>query len=213
MPGSCGTILPEPAAHCALAGAPRDRRPRLIVMLKEPRAGRVKTRLGRDIGTVPAAWWFRHQSTALLRRLNDPRWETWLAIAPDTALATAAFPARLPRVAQGSGDLGARMARLLRLPHSGPVCLVGGDIPGLGPAHVARAFAGLGHAPFVFGPARDGGFWLTGLRHPGLTPAGLFQQVRWSTPHALADSIASLAGRPFALCDLLADVDTAADLP
>jgi len=41
----------------------------LVVMLKEPRAGRVKTRLGRDIGMVPAAWWFRHQVRGLLRRI------------------------------------------------------------------------------------------------------------------------------------------------
>ena len=48
-------------------------RRRLVVMLKEPRPGRVKTRLGREIGMVPAAWWFRHQVAALLRRIEDPR--------------------------------------------------------------------------------------------------------------------------------------------
>jgi rSAM/selenodomain-associated transferase 1 len=181
-------------------------------MLKQPRAGRVKTRLGRDIGMVPAAWWFRHQSAALLRRLSDPRWDILLAVAPDTATRTRAFPAHLPRVAQGRGDLGARMARLLRRPHPGPVCLVGGDIPGLKPAHIARAFACLGRHDTVFGPALDGGFWLVGLRHPSLCPATLFQQVRWSSPHTLSDSIASLGGRRYALADRLADVDTAADL-
>ena len=34
-------------------------RPTLIVMVKEPRAGRVKTRLGKDIGLTASAWWFR----------------------------------------------------------------------------------------------------------------------------------------------------------
>ena len=52
----------------------------LIVMVKEPRAGRVKTRLGRDIGMVPAAWWFRHQSIRTLRRLVDLRWRTVLGL-------------------------------------------------------------------------------------------------------------------------------------
>ena len=34
-------------------------RRRLVVMVKEPRAGRVKTRLGQSIGMTAAAWWFR----------------------------------------------------------------------------------------------------------------------------------------------------------
>ncbi|MBL4807251.1 MAG: hypothetical protein JKY31_08175, partial [Rhodobacteraceae bacterium] len=51
-------------------------------MLKEPRAGRVKTRLGRDIGMTSAAWWFRHQTRRLIRQLTDPRWEIILSVAP-----------------------------------------------------------------------------------------------------------------------------------
>ncbi|MDF0596449.1 TIGR04282 family arsenosugar biosynthesis glycosyltransferase [Psychromarinibacter halotolerans] len=181
-------------------------------MLKDPRPGRVKTRLGREIGMVPAAWWVRHQTARLLRRLTDPRWHLVLAVAPDTALASRAFPGDLPRVAQGPGDLGARMARLLRAAPPGPVLLVGGDIPGLTAAHVARGFAALGGHDAVFGPATDGGFWLVGLKHPRAVPADLFRGVRWSTPHALADSFATLRDRRVARADMLSDVDTAADL-
>ncbi len=54
-------------------------------MLKEPRAGRVKTRLGNEIGMVPVAWWFRHQFRSFLRRLSDPRWMITLAVTPDRA--------------------------------------------------------------------------------------------------------------------------------
>ena len=185
--------------------------PRLIVMLKFPAAGRVKTRLGRDIGMVPAAWWFRHQSARLLRRLADPRWQIVVALSPDTARPAPLWPA-VPTMPQGRGDLGARMARLLRQPHPGPVCLIGGDIPGIRPAHIARAFAALGRAEFVFGPASDGGFWLCGLRHPSLAPAGLFEGVRWSGPHTLTDSLATLQGRRHVLVDTLHDIDSADDL-
>ena len=170
-------------------------RGRLIVMVKAPVAGRVKTRLARDIGTVPATWWFRHQVRRLLREVKDLRWEVVLAVAPDGALGARFWPRGFRRVAQGQGDLGTRMARLLALPHPGPVCLVGGDIPGLRAEHVAKAFRAVRGSDVVFGPAEDGGFWLVGLRHPGVAPGGMFQGVRWSSADALSDSVATLGGR------------------
>ncbi|RKF14035.1 glycosyltransferase [Roseovarius spongiae] len=182
-------------------------------MLKEPRAGRVKTRLGREIGMIGAAWWFRHQGARLLRRLDDPRWALILAISPDrAALTSRAWPAHLPRLAQGGGDLGRRMARIMHAMPPGPVCIIGGDIPGVTPDHIARAFAMLGRHDAVFGPAPDGGYWLTGLKRTAAPPPTLFGNVRWSTRHALADSIASLGPARIALADTLRDVDTAADL-
>lgn len=188
-------------------------RPRLVVMVKEPRPGRVKTRLGRDLGMVTAAGWFRRQSAALLRRIADPRWDTVLAVAPDyEGLKSRVWPGHLPRVPQGSGDLGHRMGRLLRELPPGPVCIIGADIPGVARAHVARGFQALGDHQAVFGPATDGGYWLVGMKRVAPPPASLFQGVRWSTEHALADSMASLPGYRIALVDQLADIDTKADL-
>ncbi len=189
-------------------------RPTLVIMLKEPRPGRVKTRLGQGIGMVAAAWWFRHQTARLLRCIQDPRWRVVLAVAPDRdGMASRIWPAHLPRVAQGRGDLGARMARIMREMPRGPVCIIGGDIPGIGRAHIARSFAALGAHDAVFGPASDGGYWLIGLRRVGGIPACFLHGVRWSTKHALEDSVASLPGARIALVDTLRDVDTAADLP
>ena len=186
----------------------------LVVMVKEPRPGRVKTRLGREIGMVSAAWWFRHQVARLLRRLDDPRWQIILAVSPDhEGRQSRIWPAHLPRVAQGPGDLGDRMGRLLRGMPPGPVCIIGADVPGIMPAHIARAFKSLGAHDAVFGPAHDGGYWLIGLKRSGAIPATLFQGVRWSGEHALTDTIASLGGLRVALTDRLNDVDTAADLP
>ncbi|WP_136634405.1 TIGR04282 family arsenosugar biosynthesis glycosyltransferase [Pseudooceanicola onchidii] len=190
-------------------------RRRLVVMVKDPRAGRVKTRLGRDIGVIPATWWMRHQLRSLLRRLRDPRWEVWLAIAPDGAVTSRAFPGDLPRVAQGAGDLGDRMGRILRHRigprRPGPTLIIGADIPGITPAHIWRAFRALGSHDAVVGPAPDGGYWLIGMAHRP-PPPSLFDGVRWSTAHALADTRATLPGWRIATVDTLADVDTSADL-
>ncbi|MFO7853637.1 MAG: DUF2064 domain-containing protein, partial [Paracoccaceae bacterium] len=163
---------------------------------------------------VGAAWWFRHASAAVLRRLApDPRWETVLAVAPDVALGSRAL-APLPRIPQGRGDLGARMARLLRagLARGAPVLLMGADIPGAGRPEIAAALAALRRRDAVLAPATDGGFWLAGLRPPGAAPAALFGGCRWSTPHALADAARTLAGRRIAHGPILADVDDPSDL-
>ena len=184
----------------------------LIVMVKEPRPGRVKTRLGAEIGMVRAAWWYRHQCRALLNRLRDPRWHLVLAVSPDReGLQSRVWPGDLPRWPQGSGRLGDRMRRLLASA-DGPAVLIGSDIPGVTRAQIARAFATLGGHDLVFGPATDGGYWLVGTAHPRLAGRGLFQGVRWSGPHALADSIASAAPWRTALVDHLHDVDVAGDL-
>lgn len=185
----------------------------LVVMVKEPRPGRVKTRLGRDIGMVAAAWWFRHQSKSLLRKLRDPRWRIVLAVAPDhEGLTSRIWPSDLTRVPQGKGYLGSRMARVLRSAPPGPVCIVGADIPDISRARVASAFAALGSADAVFGPAKDGGYWLIGLKRVRAVPAKLFHGVRWSTEHALADTIATLGDHSVKTVSTLRDVDTLKDL-
>lgn len=183
----------------------------LVVMVKEPRPGRVKTRLGQQIGHVAAAWWFRHQVGGLLRRLDDPRWRLVLAVTPDRARRSTVWPAHLPRVDQGRGDLGRRMGRLLRGFPPGPIVIVGADVPGITSGDIAAAFAALGRHPAVVGPAEDGGYWLVGLRRTAAVPADLFEGVRWSTGTALADTIATLP-QPVARLRPLVDIDDADDL-
>ncbi|MEO9823411.1 MAG: TIGR04282 family arsenosugar biosynthesis glycosyltransferase [Paracoccaceae bacterium] len=180
-------------------------------MVKEPRPGRVKTRLGRDIGLIDATWWYRHQTRNLLRRIRDPRWSLLLAVAPDVAgLASRVWPRDVPRIPQGTGDLGARMARALAQTR-GPSLLIGSDIPAVNKHHIARAFRSIPTAGSVIGPATDGGYWLVGLAHPNRPYSKLFKDVRWSTSHTLSDTQETLP-KPVVLVDPLADIDTAADL-
>ena len=187
---------------------------RLVVMLKEPRAGRVKTRLGRTIGMTQAAWWFRHQTARLLRDLEDQRWDIVLAVSPDfEGMSSRVWPAHLARFPQGRGNLGDRMKRALTLQGTGPVCVIGADIPGLRRHHIAAAFRALGSSEAVLGPAPDGGYWLIGLKRARPAPRGLFEAVRWSSSHAMADTLRSLAPLRVAFVDTLSDVDEADDLP
>lgn len=184
----------------------------LVIFLKAPRLGTVKTRLGRDIGAVAAWKFYRDAVESLVRRLaKDKRWRTWIALSPDSAVRE---PGRWPRgvtlIPQGTGDLGERMDRVLRRPPPGPVVLIGADIPDVRARHIAAAFRALGNHDAAFGPAADGGYWLVGLRRRPRMPR-LFRDVRWSGPHALADTLAEMPqGTRVAAVDTLEDIDDGA---
>jgi uncharacterized protein len=180
-------------------------------MAKSPLMGRAKRRLAREIGDANAIRLYRScLAHTLLRLGSDRRWRTVLAVTPDRDIGARFWPA--PRwtrpVPQGTGDLGRRMQRLFARRESGPVIIVGSDIPSLRASHVAEAFKLLGRADAVLGPAPDGGYWLIGLkRRPRLLAP--FAGVRWSSSYAFADTVANLDGRSIALAVSLGDVDTA----
>lgn len=183
----------------------------LVLFLRAPRLGRVKSRLAAGIGALAALRFYRETSERLVRRLGrDRRWRCHLAVTPDRDRHRF-WPAGLERRGQGAGDLGRRMARIFAELPPGPVVIVGSDIPALAPRHVAAAFRALGNSEAVFGPAEDGGYWLVGLRRRPRLPRGLFERVRWSSRFALADTLASLPrGMSRAMLETLADVDDAA---
>jgi rSAM/selenodomain-associated transferase 1 len=187
-------------------------RPVLVIMTKEPVAGRVKTRLARDVGTAQAAAIFRHMQASVIARLAYcPRWQTVLAVAPDLAVTSRMLPRRIARVRQGGGDIGARMQRIFDETKPGPVVIVGTDIPGITPADITAAFRALRDHDAVFAPARDGGYWLVGLKRFPRTPAP-FSSVRWSSPAALSDTLANLSATRCAILRAVDDLDTADEL-
>jgi hypothetical protein len=181
----------------------------LVIFARCPRLGVGKRRLAAGIGPVQALRFQRVMLFATLRRLGtDPRWTTWLAVTPDRS---GPWPVRLGNLPQGRGDLGQRMASVAKTLPPGPVLIIGSDIPGITATEVARAFHRLGQHDAVFGPAGDGGYWAVGLRRrPRFFDP--FCDVRWSTEHALSDTVANLPGKAIAILDVLEDVDDAASL-
>lgn len=113
-------------------------------------------------------------------------------------------------IPQGSGDIGQRMDRACRRFPRGNVLIVGCDIPAANAADAREAFKALSRADAVFGPAQDGGYWLVGMGPR--RPARPFAKARWSSEHALADTLVNFVCRKIARVRTLRDVDSTADL-
>jgi rSAM/selenodomain-associated transferase 1 len=178
----------------------------VVVFARAPRLGMVKRRLARDIGDRAALRFHRSMLNRVVRMLAaDRRFRTVVAVTPDRSY----LGLRVCSIGQGRGDLGARMHRVCRR-YAGRVAIVGCDIPELSTADVVAALRALGSADAVFGPAEDGGYWLVALSPR--RPARPFERVRWSSEHALADTLANFRGRRVAMLRTLRDVDRIADL-
>ena len=181
-------------------------------MVKEPRPGKVKTRLGSDIGMIEAAWWYRHQSLSLLRNVVHPKWETVIAVTPDIeGQKSKVWPPELKRISQGMSDLGEIMLKIIQRFRVGPICIIGSDIPDVSIEKIDRAFKVLMRNEFVIGPTLDGGFWLFGTRKIRTISKKTFKNVRWSSIYAYEDTVKTLETERWACCDILRDVDNITD--
>lgn len=183
----------------------------LVIFVKTPKMGRVKTRLAKDIGKFRAWRFYRRTVRGLISRVGKGKWKTTICVAPDDYKGSF-FGKDYNIVPQGGGDLGQRMQRVFDNMPRGKVVLIGGDIPTIEQHHITRAFNALKNADTVFGPATDGGYWLVGQRRIRSRVAP-FTQVRWSTAYTLEDTVANIHLRNrVEFTDMLSDVDTVKDL-
>jgi rSAM/selenodomain-associated transferase 1 len=178
-------------------------------------SGYVKTRLA----AATSAEWAARVATAFLRdlmgRLEAVAAHRVLAFSPATARPYFAdlLHGRFDLVSQGEGDLGQRMAAFFAAQMTAgaqAVVLLGTDSPTLPLALVERAFAELESTDVVLGPATDGGYYLVGCAR-AVPP--IFDDIAWSTPRVLAETITRLSRSParLALLPPWYDVDTLED--
>gem|GEM_PF-51720 len=191
--------------------------PMVLVFAKAPRPGEVKTRLAADLGPEEAARIYRQMGRQVVDQLRDGPFR--LRVCHTPADAEAEMRAWLGEEGleyrpQSSGDLGRRMDRASQeaLRETGRVCIVGTDAPDVDAPLVRDALAHLEDHDVVFGPARDGGYYLVALRRPAPT---LFQGIPWSTDRVLEESLAAAARSNLSVSTLpmLSDVDRVEDLP
>jgi rSAM/selenodomain-associated transferase 1 len=183
----------------------------LWIFAKAPIAGAVKTRLARDIGVAAATAWYRRilaQTISTAKRAHIP---CRIAAAPCASAFRHSFRSNLPLHDQPMGDLGRRMTTVAKQ-SGGASLIVGSDIPDLSPCLLRRARRELARFDLIVGPARDGGYYLIGFRTPAHA-FHLFHAVRWSSSHALADTLANAPKHwRLGFLPMLRDVDCVEDL-
>lgn len=186
----------------------------LQLFVREPVAGKVKTRLEDRLGVEHTLALYRamlgrqislaNQCAGVIRQL-------W--VAGDIFHADFANFAG-DRFMQPPGDIGERMSRALRsaLDDHDMVILIGCDCPALDVSYIQQAFAILASGnDAVLGPATDGGYVLIGLRR--WEPV-LFRNIDWGKSEVLAQTRTRLAEAGFSWSELgiLDDIDVPDDL-
>lgn len=186
----------------------------VLIYAKPPRMGLAKTRLAKGLGQTEARRIAHFTLARTMRAALSGPWTTILYAAPDSALSDSLggiWPPQLVRCSQGRGGLTERLEHGLSNASPGPVLFIGADAPDLTPALLRQAIQSLKRHDGVFGPARDGGFWLFGINKNARTRSP-FGNVRWSGPHAMADVWNNLAAKAsVAQLPTLIDIDEAKD--
>jgi hypothetical protein len=189
----------------------------LVVFLKAPRPGAVKTRLIPALGEENATALYRVLAEEGVRRTAPVggEYERLFFFAPDDARAEMeAWLGARGWLPQEGRDLGGRMAAAFETAFregAQRVAIVGTDAPWVSRERVLEALSALDAHPVVLGPARDGGYYLIALACPR---AELFDGIAWSTSGVLRTTIAKARalGLPVRLLQPLTDIDTLEDV-
>ncbi|HUR02753.1 MAG TPA: TIGR04282 family arsenosugar biosynthesis glycosyltransferase [Nonomuraea sp.] len=183
----------------------------IVIIAKEPVAGRVKTRLTPPYSPAQAA---RLAEAALEDTLRTvaatPATQRVLAL---DGLPGAWLPPGFEVIPQRGSGLDERLTAAFADTHRlrpEPMVLIGMDTPQVTPELLHTAIQGLSEDDAVFGPAADGGFWLLGLLRPD---PELLLGVPMSQPHTGRAQLHRLSRAGLSVRHLpeLTDVDTAAD--
>jgi rSAM/selenodomain-associated transferase 1 len=190
----------------------------LGLLAKYPEAGKVKTRLARDIGAEGAARIYKIVAERVFRDTSPDRdsdfdriifysppedkgrFESWI---PGGRL--------LPQRGRDMGDIMRNALRDLLESGASKAVITGADILDLNRTVIGDAFLRLKSADVVIGPAEDGGYYLIGMKD---LHEQVFEGIAWSTDKVFADTVCIIErlGLSYSTVTTLSDVDRIEDI-
>ena len=186
----------------------------LIIFSRRPVLGKVKTRLASDIGEAKALIIYKlllNHTRTISNKLNcdlllfysdgvdyDDEWDGNL----------------YQKFEQRGDDLGIKMYNAFKFAfyrNYNKVVIIGSDCHDLTQTIIEQAFDALNNEEVVIGPAKDGGYYLLGLKRL-IKP--LFWNKEWSSENVLVDTILDLKNenKSYVILETLNDIDHAEDL-
>jgi hypothetical protein len=186
----------------------------LIIFIKNPVLGKVKTRLAATVGDVTAL--------EVYKELLDHTQKITLLINADKFLFYSDFLQtedqwpndRFIKNLQKGNDLGERMCNAFEyilLNKYRKVIIIGSDCIDLSASIIEDAYILLNHCDVVIGPAKDGGYYLLGMKE---LHQPLFKNILWGTSEVLKQtlSVCTKLNLKYALLPTLTDIDVENDL-
>ena len=187
----------------------------LILFVRNPEAGKVKTRIAAVAGDAMALH--------IYERLLQHTHAITSSVAADKFVYYADAINQKDRwsighyikAIQEGPDLGARMYQAFNdIFKQGyeKVCIIGSDCYELTSSIIEQAFTKLNHTDIVIGPATDGGYYLLGMKN-GVK--NLFAGIEWSTSNVLQQTLQHIEQQhcTYSLIPELTDIDTVNDIP
>ncbi|MEX2231223.1 MAG: TIGR04282 family arsenosugar biosynthesis glycosyltransferase [Cyclobacteriaceae bacterium] len=187
----------------------------LIIFYRNPKIGKVKTRLAATVGKEKALDFFRKLSLHT-REVTEKLTFDKIVFYSDSIDLMDMWPnATYLKALQHGEDLGTKMENAFVAGFETgytSICIIGTDCYELSEGVIKQAFEALTSTDTVIGPARDGGYYLLGMNQPHTT---IFKNKQWSTETVLQDTINDFEslGLKYEKLKELGDVDTEDDLP
>lgn len=187
----------------------------LLIFVKHPEPGKVKTRLAASIGHVKAVEIYQELLSYTLK-ITQPLPVSKVVYYGNTIPSQDLWSeAGLTRKLQEGEDLGVRMEEAFSWGFSHGfqrIVIIGSDCAKLTTEILGKAFTTLSSQQAVIGPAEDGGYYLLGMN---TLVSGIFSDKHWSTDTVFAATIRDLelADATYSLLPTLSDIDTLEDIP
>ena len=187
----------------------------LLIFIRNPQLGKVKTRLARTMGDVEALRIYNLLLDRTRHAAQGVAVERWLCYSDFIPIQDEWPESDFKKKIQHPGDLGERMESAFReafATGAAKAIIIGSDCPELSGELLQQAFDALAHADFVIGPTPDGGYYLLGMKQ---LESSVFHGIEWSTETVRSMTVEKIraAGLSCAELPVLSDLDMEEDVP
>jgi len=184
----------------------------IIVFTRNPEHGKVKTRLAKTIGDDSALNIYKfllNHTEQTIRNIDCDKAiyyseKIWNNDIWDTAF--------YQKHQQKGNDLGTKMLNAFENAFNNKyqkVIIIGSDLFDLKSQHIKEAFKKLDNNNVVIGPAKDGGYYLLGMKN---LHSQVFLNKDWGTDTVRKDTLQDLKNESVFLLEELNDIDTYDDM-